>query len=99
MARYRSDGERGAQRRSQHAARVRTYQKANPEKRRRWVRAWREHTGGAHVVKGAVYFYPTEDLNLLRRAVKRLEQAVAEAEQREGIGRTDERRRDDGAER
>lgn len=65
--RYRAT-ERG--RRAHNDAVIR-YNKAHPERRRRWVRAYRERIG---------WYVP--DLTELRRAIKAIDRAVAEAEKR-----------------
>jgi hypothetical protein len=60
---------------ARHKAAVTKYQKENPGKRRQWVRTYRLNTGQQI----------PDDLHALRRALKRLETAVAAAGQRERI--------------
>lgn len=85
--------------RAKHRDAVRAYGKRNPEKRRRWVRAWRQRTGGGHTVDGAVYFYQHDTIKLLYKANRQLEQALATATRRKQARETNEHGGDDGSER
>ena len=84
MRAYRKDPEKAAK----HRAAVIAYTKRNPDKRRRWVRTWKERIG---------WYVP--DLQDLRRAIKRLDRAVVYAERREGLRITGEPGGNDGPER
>jgi hypothetical protein len=68
-------------------------------KRRAWVHAYRQRTGGEfRAVNGAAYFYQHDDIKLLWRANRELEKALAQAHRRETLRLPDEGGGDDGAE-
>lgn len=80
---YRADPEKYAL----HKERVSAYQKRNYRKWRKWSYIWRERVG-----------IRVPDLQALRKASKRLEQAVADASDRERSRHTSQQHRDRAAE-
>src|SRR5882672_11868391 len=72
--RYRHDPTRGDERRARHRSAVRDYIQRVPEKRTRWVHAYRSRVGS---------YVP--ELQDLRRAIKAVDQAVQAAEKRAGV--------------
>lgn len=81
---YRSDPER----RRAHVEAVVAYTERNPEKRARWVETYRQRVG-----------ISVPALRALRRASKRLEQALANPQGRDGVRQSDKPGGDDAAER
>jgi hypothetical protein len=85
---------------ARHLAAVKRYTQRHPDKRRGWVRAWRQRTGGElRAVNGATYFYQHDDIKALYAANRFLEKALAQTARRQAFREPDEGSGDDAAER